>query len=142
MFRVALKSLLGHKLRMLLTFFAIAIGVSFVAGTYIFTDSMSSTFDSVFEDAYTSVDLTVRPIEPEFGESSQSLSPSTLELVSKVEGVDEAEAEIVGVAQLLTTEGELIGGTGPPTFGFSWTSNPDLNALRIEEGNGRPPVTS
>lgn len=140
MFYVALKSLLGHKLRMLLTTFAIVIGVSFVAGTYIFTDSMNSAFDVVFEDAYAHVDLTVRPTVPEFGESANSVPNSLLGTLSSINSVDKIEAEVQGSAQLIDGEGEPIGGAGPPTLGYSWTVTPELNSSTIKEGDGREPT--
>ena len=41
MFRAALKSLLGRKLRLIMSTFAIVLGVAFVVGTLIFTDTRS-----------------------------------------------------------------------------------------------------
>jgi putative ABC transport system permease protein len=46
--RAALKSLLGRKLRLLMSTFAIVLGVAFVAGTLIFTDTMSRSFTALF----------------------------------------------------------------------------------------------
>ena len=40
MLRVTLKGLLAHKLRMALSAFAIVLGVAFVAGTLVFTDTL------------------------------------------------------------------------------------------------------
>ncbi len=141
MFKVALKSLLGHKLRMLLTGFSIIIGVSFVAGSYIFTDSMSKTFSGIFEDALGSVDVIVRPKQAEdgFGSFGLKMPASVIDDVRKVKGVDQAEGEIAGLAQLIDANGEPIGGNGPPTLGFSWNEVDDLNVLKIKDGNGRAP---
>lgn len=141
MFKAALKSLLGHKLRMFLTAFSIVIGVSFVAGTYIFTDSMSKTFNGIFENARGSVDVIVRATkDPDFGSTpSAAISSDTFETVKSVQGIDKIEAELGGFAQLIDADGNPIGGNGPPSLGFSWGRVPELNALRIKEGNGRPP---
>ena len=46
MVRLALRSILGNKLRLALTGLSIVLGVSFVSGTLIFSD----TIDGVFED--------------------------------------------------------------------------------------------
>jgi hypothetical protein len=46
--RAALRSLLQHKLRLLLTLLAVVVGVAFVAGTFIFTDSLKRSFDALF----------------------------------------------------------------------------------------------
>ena len=141
MFKVALKSLLGHKLRMLLTAFSIIIGVSFVAGSYIFTDSMSKTFSGIFENVYGSIDLTVRPKRADFAAGSVTLKmPAvTLDELKKVPEVDKIEGQIGGIAQLVKPDGTPIGGNGPPTLGFSWNTVPELRALKIKEGNGRAP---
>ena len=44
---VALKGLLGRKVRAILTGFAIVLGVAMVSGTLILTDTIKSAFDTV-----------------------------------------------------------------------------------------------
>ena len=44
MLRSAWRSLLHHKLRLVLSGVAIVLGVGFVVGTLIFTDTLNSTF--------------------------------------------------------------------------------------------------
>lgn len=48
MFRAALRSLGQHRVRLLLTLLAVVVGVAFVAGTFIFTDSLKQSFDALF----------------------------------------------------------------------------------------------
>lgn len=141
MFKVALKSLLGHKLRMFLTAFSIVIGVSFVAGSYIFTDSMSKTFNGIFENVYGSIDVTVRPKRADFaaGSATLKLPANTIDAIKELPEVDQVEGQIGGIAQLVKVDGTPIGGNGPPSLGFSWNEVPVLNALRIKDGNGRAP---
>src|SRR4030065_82711 len=57
--RVALKGAVGHKGRLFLMAMAIVLGVAFIAGSYVFTDTMKDSFDVLFEQE-TSVDLVVR----------------------------------------------------------------------------------
>ena len=46
----------------------------------------------------------------------------------------------VPYAQIVDADGnEIGGGAGPPTFGFSWIDDPDLNPFRLEPGS-QPPV--
>ena len=52
MIRVALKGLLGRKLRAALTALAIVLGVAMVSGTYVLTDTIEKAFDTIFTDAY------------------------------------------------------------------------------------------
>ncbi|MDO8266005.1 MAG: FtsX-like permease family protein [Candidatus Saccharibacteria bacterium] len=140
MFKAAIKNLLGHKLRMFLTGFSIILGVSFVSGTYIFTDSIGSTFDNLFSEVFSGTDLTVRPKQADFGEAANSFDENILETIKKVDGVSVASAGVSGFAQLLDRDGKPVGGQGPPTLGFSWGTEAGLNPLVISDGDGRAPT--
>ena len=59
MFRAALKSLLGRKLRLIMSTFAIVLGVAFVVGSLIFSDTLNRSFTALF--ASTVGDVVVRP---------------------------------------------------------------------------------
>ncbi len=146
MFKVAWSSLKSNKLRLLLTSFAIVLGVAFVAGSFVFTDTISARFDSLFADISAGVDVYVDPEPPEFGNDfgqvQVSMPEEVFDSVIAVEGVAEADKSVAGIAQLVDENGEVIGGFGPPTLGFSWTDNPDLSPLRIAPENGRPPETA
>ena len=48
MLRATVKSLLARKLRLVLTALAIVLGVGFTAGTFVLTDTISHTFDTIF----------------------------------------------------------------------------------------------
>ena len=50
MFKLTLRGLVAHKLRFLLTGIAVVLGVAFVSGTLVFTDTVKKTFDSLFAD--------------------------------------------------------------------------------------------
>ena len=52
MTKVALKGLLGRKTRAILTSFAIVLGVAMISGTFVLTDTIQKSFDTVFVDAY------------------------------------------------------------------------------------------
>ena len=59
MLKATLKSLLGRKLRLLMSTFAIVLGVAFVAGSLIFSDTLGRSFTALF--ASTVGDVVVRP---------------------------------------------------------------------------------
>jgi putative ABC transport system permease protein len=51
MLRVALRGLLARKLRTVLTTLAVVLGVAFVAGTFVFTDTINESFKDLFQRA-------------------------------------------------------------------------------------------
>ena len=57
--RIALKDLLGRKLRLILTSLAIVMGVAMVSGTFVLTDTINAGFSSIFSTAYSSSDAVV-----------------------------------------------------------------------------------
>ena len=75
MIKVALKGLLGRKLRAALTALAIVLGVAMVSGTYVLTDSIKKGFDSIFTAAYSSADAVITGTTA-FGSSSEVMTPS------------------------------------------------------------------
>lgn len=128
MIRAALKSVFAHKLRFFLTGMAIVLGVGFVAGTFVFTDSINRTFDNLFEDAFAGIDVIVQS-ETEFDVGFTGPPPfdeAVLEEVSAVDGVAAAEGSVTGFAMLIDKQGEAIRPTGPPTLGGSWSETPEL----------------
>ena len=48
MLKATWRSLMAHKGRMLLSGLAVVLGVAFVVGTFIFTDTLKGTFDELF----------------------------------------------------------------------------------------------
>ena len=59
--RIALRGLWARKLRTALTGFAVVLGVAFVAGTFIFTDTIDASFKDLFERTSKGVDVYVTP---------------------------------------------------------------------------------
>ena len=118
MLKVALKGLWARKLRTALTGFAVVIGVAFVAGTFVFTDTIDASFKDLFERASKGTDVSVqsqRAVEVDF-EDPPPMEASTLERVQSVDGVAEAAGYVNGQVALLDREGEPILSSGPPTL--------------------------
>lgn len=59
MFRVALASVLGNKIRLVLTALAIVIGVAFVTGSFVLTDSIDRAFGTLLADVNEGTDVYV-----------------------------------------------------------------------------------
>ena len=64
MFRLTIKELLGKKLRLLSTAMAVLLGVAFLAGTIILTDTATKSFDNVLADANAGTAAYVRGVSP------------------------------------------------------------------------------
>ena len=60
MFRAAIRSLLARKVRLLLTGLSVVLGVGFMAGTFVLTDTMTRAFNDLFETTYSQIDVLVR----------------------------------------------------------------------------------
>jgi len=64
MFRALFRSMLVHRLRLVLTGLAIALGVAFTSGTFVFSSTLSSSLDSLFAQASTGTDVQVTHVTP------------------------------------------------------------------------------
>jgi putative ABC transport system permease protein len=134
MIRLALRGVLAHKVRLAMTTVAIVLGVSFVVGTYVFTDSVKASFDNLFTDVSSGVDFYVRGVS-DFGNLPPRIPDSLVDRVSAVPGVDVAAPSVDGIAQLIDKNGTPIGGNGPPTLGLSWVPEQEgISPMRLREG--------
>ena len=141
MLRAAIRSLLARKVRLLLTCLSVVLGVGFMAGTFVLTDTMTRAFNDLFDTAYSSIDVLVRS-ENAFTAQTSSLEErepmpeSVLDQVRDVPGVARAEGDVVGYAQIVDpATGKVIGTFGPPTAASAWN---ELNGFTLKPG-GSPP---
>ena len=118
MLKMSWKGVLAHKVRLALTGLAIVLGVAFISGSFVFTDRMSSAFDDLFAGSTDGIDLIVQE-GGSLGFIAGKVPEEVLDRVVAVDGVAQAIPSVQGYAQMIDKEGKPIGGTGPPTFGFS-----------------------
>ena len=137
MFKLTIKELAAHKLRLLTTAFAVLLGVAFMAGTLVFTDTIGATFDSALAEANEGVDAYVRTpsaIDVGYGEPGPRLDASLAQTVASVDGVDEVALRINGYAQLVGPDGEPVGDVAnSPAFGTNWVDGRRPQSLRAGE---------
>ncbi len=144
MWRVTLKGLLAHKLRLALTALAIVLGITFIAGTFVLTDTLHNTFTSLFGNVYQNVDLQVRGVA-QLGSSGGSatrnaLPQSLVASVRAVPGVAAAEGSVQGLnVQYVSPQGKAISTGGAPNIGVSFDPDQRVSALRLAQGG--PPTT-
>ena len=141
MLRLTLKGLLAHKLRVALTALAIVLGVTFVTGTLVLTDTLNNTFTTLFSKIYSNVDFEVRGVaafadQQGAGAVRQPISDTLLPKVAAVPGVGASEGLVGGYAQFVDKHGKAITTGGAPTLGTTFGDKPELSALHPVSGHG------
>src|SRR5450432_4954 len=93
MWKATIRGLLARKVRLVLTALAILLGVSFISATYVLTDTVKQSFDAVFSQTLSGVDLQVQGANSLGGDASNvgRIPDSTVERVRAVPGVARAE---------------------------------------------------
>ena len=122
MWKATIRGLVARKVRLALTALAILLGVSFVSATYVLTDTVKRSFDAVFAQTLTNVDLQVQGASALGDVSNPGRIPdATIDDVRAVPGVQRAEGFLkTTLATFVDAKGDDIGGGGPPTIGVSW----------------------
>ena len=87
MWRVTIKGLLAHKLRLALTALAIVLGVTFIAGTFVLTDTLHNTFNTLFGNIYQNIDFQVRGVAQFGSGGTATRNPVPESVLSTVRGV-------------------------------------------------------
>jgi putative ABC transport system permease protein len=140
--KVILRGLLAHKLRLALTALAIVLGVTFISGTFVLTDTLNNTFSTLFSSVYSKIDFQVRGVA-QFGSGGSAtrnpLPESVLARVRSVPGLAGAYGQVEGYAQFVARDGKPVPST-VGTIGLGWDSNPQISSLHLIAGN--PPTTS
>lgn len=127
MLRASLTSVLGRKLRLLMSAFAVILGVAFVAGSFIFTDTLAKSFDGIMSSSVG--DVVVRPVGSgdAFG-STQTLSGDLIAELEKVTGAAGVAGNVTDYSTFVVGKnGKLIGGQGAPGMGVNYTTIPSAN---------------
>ncbi len=135
--KVALRGLLARRLRLALTALAIALGVCLIAGTYVFTDTINSAFDQIFNASYQRTDavVTARQDEGLIGDQTPSLDAGLLARVRAVPGIADAEGAIFSSgAVILGRDGKPLASGGAPRFIASAHTNRRFTAQTFVEG--------
>jgi len=145
MWRVTLKGVVAHRLRYALTALAVLLGVAFIAGTFVLTDTMNNSFNGLYSQMYQGTAAVVRATQPfnpgtNFANQRQLIDASLATTVARVPGVQAVALDTEGYARIVGKNGKPIGtvGNGAPTLGFGWTDVTALNPFRLLTG-GQPP---
>jgi putative ABC transport system permease protein len=140
---VTIKGLLAHKLRLALTALAIVLGVAFISGTFVLTDTLNNTFSVLFGNIYQKIDFQVRGVA-QLGSGANAtrneLPESLLATVRGVPGVQAAQGEVGGYAQFVAHDGKAIQTGGAPTLAVNFDPDQQISSLHLVAGG--PPLTA
>ncbi|MGW2491088.1 ABC transporter permease [Streptomyces sp. NPDC001606] len=124
MFRTALRTVLAHKARLLMTVLAVMLGVAFVSGTLVFTNTISDAYQKSSAKGFDGVDVAVRP---QYQESkgdqvgrTPELTQALLERAAKVPGAASATGVVSGFTAVADRHGKLAGGDWQSAGGNYW----------------------
>src|SRR4051794_21502306 len=94
MLKLTVRNVRARKRRLVSTFLAVAIGVAFLSGTLVLTDTVRRTFDNLFADVYKGTDAFVRSstkIESDSGDTRGRVSTDLVPVIQGVDGVQAVE---------------------------------------------------
>src|SRR3954468_12651584 len=136
--KVALRGLFARKLRLVLTALAVALGVTLIAGTYVFTDTINRSFDRIFAETNKGTDASITPRKTidtsDNGGTQPTVPQSVLASVRRQPGVQSAAGSVFDVGTVLGRDGKRIGKGGSPNFIASIAEQPRFDAFTIKEG--------
>ncbi|MEX3100850.1 MULTISPECIES: ABC transporter permease [unclassified Streptomyces] len=137
MFRTALRNVLAHKARLLMTLLAVMLGVAFVSGTLIFNDTLSGAYRDQAARNYAHVDVEVRSYSQ--SEKAPGLSGKQLDEIARLDGVAGAAGRVGGAADVADKNGGLIGG-GSSGMGANFAPGKDGKDPRYAFTDGSGPT--
>jgi putative ABC transport system permease protein len=124
MFRTALRNVLAHKARLLMTVLAVMLGVAFVSGTLVFTNTVSQAYQKSSAKGFDRVDVAVRPeyqdAEGDKVGRAPELTQAMLDRSARVPGAASAVGVVSGFTALADKDGELIGNGFQSQGGNYW----------------------
>ncbi|MFI9152752.1 ABC transporter permease [Streptomyces sp. NPDC053367] len=139
--KTSMRNFFAHKGRMALSAVAVLLSVAFVCGTLVFTDTMTTTFDKLFQA--TASDVTVSPKEASgTGETTSdngrppAMPASVLEKVRRIDGVQSAEGAVfsTSVTVVDADKDSLSPSSGAPTIVGNWNAN-EARTMKIASGS-------
>ncbi|MEU1176607.1 FtsX-like permease family protein [Streptomyces sp. NPDC005820] len=124
MFRTALRNVLAHKARLMMTVLAVMLGVAFVSGTLVFTNTLSNALQNSSAKGFDHVDVavTARP-QDDVGDrmgKTPELTDALREQSAKVDGAASAVGVVTGFTAIADKDGKLIGGGFQSQGGNYW----------------------
>lgn len=117
---------------------AVLVGVAFVAGTLVLTDTIRRGFDALFAAANRGTDVVVRVASPfpanAFSNERPAVGADVLARLRGVDGVGGAAGRVQGFALVVGPDGEPVGSGSLPSNGYAWIEPAALNPFHLTSG--------
>ncbi|MDH6118354.1 putative ABC transport system permease protein [Kitasatospora sp. GAS204A] len=149
MYRTALRNVLAHKARLLMTTLAVLLGTAFVAGTLVFTDTLGSALKSQNAKSFTGVTVSVSDdgaVSNGYSRGARRsdaghLTEQTRQAIAALPGTAEARGVVSGFAGIADRKGALIG-DGFSTTGTNYVPGADGQDARYPLAGGHGPTSA
>ncbi len=142
MWKVTWSNLFARKVRLLLSGFAIVLGVAFVAGSFILTDTIKDAFTGIIKGSTADVEVAPRGAgDFTSGPDSRTISA---DIVAKLRTLNDAAAvnpgnQVQGV-YVLDKNDKVVSGGGAPGLAFDYGNSRAITGNRIVTiTDGKPP---
>ena len=151
MYRTALRNVLAHKGRLLMTMLAVLLGTAFVAGTMVFSDTVGQSFKNSVSNSYANISVQVKDRDAgvQFGggptrskgDGDTPLTQATVSRIAALPGTASARGTVTGIAGISDAKGNLIGNAGN-TEGSNWVPGSSGRDTEYPMAQGTGPTTS
>ncbi|KWT62971.1 ABC transporter [Streptomyces albus subsp. albus] len=112
MFRTAVRNVLAHKARLMMTALAVLLGVAFVSGTLIFGDTVANSYRQASAEKLEGVAVSVKATESEAGKGGHgrttALDSTLTQKIHALPGVKEVRSTVNGTATLAGKDGRPV----------------------------------
>src|SRR3954465_7711227 len=136
--KVPFRGLFARRARLFLTALAVALGVTLIAGTYVFTDTINNSFDRIFTETNKGTDVSITPNDDLATEAAPvpPIPASILARVKALPGVQTAEGSIFDQSgTILGKDGKRVGAGGAPNFIASSHLAQRFESFKVSEGH-------
>ncbi|MFJ2769236.1 ABC transporter permease [Streptomyces sp. NPDC087300] len=136
MFRTALRNVFAHKARLLMTAFAVMLGVTFISGSLVYGDSQSRAATARATDGYERIAVQVSPDGVPGGARPTGIDARTVKELAKLPGVSLAAGRVDGFAAVDDRAGRLLGHGSHQGGNFAPGADGEDPAYRFTQGTG------
>jgi putative ABC transport system permease protein len=138
MLRASLRGLLSRKLRLTLAVVAIVLGVAFLSGAFVLTDTLGARFEKLFQTVNQNVDVQVRVTEEGArAEAPPRLTQAQLDQLAGLPGTRavSGDVNVNGVVPFRADTGKAIPSRTGTNLGVGVTGDDPFSLVQLAEGS-------